>query len=247
MRETHEPIICAGKNVKTCSRNGVVAVTFDDGPFGNSTARILDLLQEHKVRATFFVTGNNKDKGHIDDEATGHPQMLRRIHSQGHQIAGHTWSHRDLNQATPDELKQEMVFNEMALRNVFGWIPSYMRAPRLRCSRDCLLFMREWGYRVIHASLNPRDWALYNKQDGLAKAKSAIEEGLSAEVQSNSYITVAHDTLGDFAYELAKFTVETAKARGYQLVTVGECLDDPKENWYRPAQAASQEHNSTRA
>lgn len=200
----------------------------------NSTEKLLDLLDKHSVRATFFVAGNNNYKGHIDDNSTGYPAMLRRMYSAGHQIASHTWSHPDLNTLTTDKIREEMMYNEMALRNIFGWFPSYMRAPFLRCSRNCMLVMREWGYHVIHANLNTKDWAL-NNMSQLGKATAIVSEGLSADSGSNSYIIGAHDTLRGITCELAKSTINMAKERGYKLVTVGECLGDPEENWYRVA------------
>ncbi|KJZ78166.1 hypothetical protein HIM_02204 [Hirsutella minnesotensis 3608] len=224
-----------GQEIRGCSRNGVVALTFDDGPFVNKTDRLLDLLAEHDVRATFFVAGSNKDKGLIDDEATGYPQTLRRMMQVGHQIASHTWSHpRNLNNLSPDQLRREMMYNEMALRNVLGRFPTYMRAPRLRCGAACRRFMEEWGYHVIHTNLNTKDWSLEDISE-IEESKSVIRSGLAKSARQSSHIVVAHDTTGDIALELARLTINLARENGYELVTVGECLNDKSVNWYREA------------
>ena len=63
---------------------GAVALTFDDGPSAPSTAEILDALAKENAKATFFVVGHNVQRN---------PQLLRRIHDEGHTIGNHTWSH----------------------------------------------------------------------------------------------------------------------------------------------------------
>jgi hypothetical protein len=74
--------------IDRCSVLGTVALIFDDGPF-NFTAHILDVLKSYSAKATFFITGNNLGKGQIDAEETGWPDILRRMHVEGHQIASH--------------------------------------------------------------------------------------------------------------------------------------------------------------
>ncbi|PHH90364.1 hypothetical protein CDD83_3887 [Cordyceps sp. RAO-2017] len=229
-----------GENIKTCNRKGVVALTYDDGPIVNSTLPLLDILKKNGVRATFFVSGFNKNKGSIDDEKTGYPATLRRTLAEGHQIAAHTWSHPDLNQLATDGnnkiLKAEFMFLEMALRNVFGWFPTYMRAPRLRCDKKpgCLDFAKKWGYHVIHTNLNTKDWSIKDAA-GLKSSKQIIRESLAKDPRENSWIIEFHDTLKDTTHQLAKFVIQEARRQNYEFVTVGDCLDDPKENWYRSA------------
>ena len=58
----------------------------------------------------------------------------RRIYSSGHQVASHTWSHPDLCNITSAQRKNEMYKNEMALRNILGVIPTYMRPPYSSCT-----------------------------------------------------------------------------------------------------------------
>jgi peptidoglycan/xylan/chitin deacetylase (PgdA/CDA1 family) len=61
-----------------------VALTFDDGPDPQFTPQVLDVLAEHGARATFFVVGQR---------ARSHPELVRRIVSDGHAVGSHTWSH----------------------------------------------------------------------------------------------------------------------------------------------------------
>lgn len=108
---------------------GTLALTYDDGPY-QYTNHILDLFRSYNAKATFFVTGNNLGKGQIDDAATGYPDTIRRMHTEGHQIASHTWSHQDLSSITSQQRKEQMWRNEMALRNILGFFPTYMVIPQ---------------------------------------------------------------------------------------------------------------------
>src|ERR1700727_523867 len=66
---------------------GCVALTFDDGPDPVDTPRLLDLLREKGVKATFFVVGKRADQ---------YPEIVRRTWAEGHLVGNHTWSHYPL-------------------------------------------------------------------------------------------------------------------------------------------------------
>ncbi len=65
-----------------------VALTFDDGPLPQNTPQVLDALRTLGVKATFFLTGSN---------VSAHPELARRIVTEGHAIGNHTWSHSNLD------------------------------------------------------------------------------------------------------------------------------------------------------
>jgi peptidoglycan/xylan/chitin deacetylase (PgdA/CDA1 family) len=74
-------------NRSQVEQEGCVALTFDDGPDPVDTPRLLDLLREKNVKATFFVVGQRAER---------HPEIVRRAWEEGHLIANHTWSHPPL-------------------------------------------------------------------------------------------------------------------------------------------------------
>lgn len=114
-----------GADIYDCTRNGVVGLTYDDGPY-IYTNDLLDLLASYNFKATFFITGNNNGKGPIDETAAW-TAVIKRMIAEGHQVASHTWSHADLSTLTDADRETEMIKNEMALRNIIGKIPTYMR------------------------------------------------------------------------------------------------------------------------
>ncbi|MGB9236203.1 MAG: polysaccharide deacetylase family protein [Terriglobales bacterium] len=68
-----------------------VALTFDDGPDPVDTPKLLDILREKGVKATFFVVGKRAEQ---------HPEIVRREWNEGHLVANHTWSHPALLSVT---------------------------------------------------------------------------------------------------------------------------------------------------
>ncbi|KAF9775246.1 hypothetical protein IL306_006671 [Fusarium sp. DS 682] len=131
-------------------------------------------------------------------------------------------------------LKTEMIYNEMAFRNLFGWIPTYMRPPYLDCdaASGCLGLMKQLGYHVINTNLDTKDYE-YDGPDLIQSAKDKYSAAVSSNSGSNNYIVLAHDVHEQTVHNLTSYMIQTARNRGYKLVTVGECLGDPKENWYR--------------
>ncbi|KAH6964435.1 hypothetical protein DER45DRAFT_556682 [Fusarium avenaceum] len=224
-----------GSVITTCTTPGVIALTFDDGPL-DYTNDLLDLLDERNVKATFFVAGNNRGKGHIDDSSNPWPAVMRRMYAADHHIASHTWTHRNLNEVNSTIRRSEIIYNEMAFRNLFGWIPTYMRAPYLECNTGsgCLEEMSDLGYHVVDQNVDTKDYENDSPQL-IQNSKNRYSAGISSDSDSNQYIILAHDVHEQTVQNLTAYMIDTALNRGYRLVTVGECLGDPRENWYRPA------------
>lgn len=215
-----------GQVITSCTVPGTIALTFDDGPW-KYTSDLLDLLQREGAHATFFVCGGN----FAPDQLTGygHPRILRRMISAGHQIGSHTWAHPDLGGLAEDEVMRQMWLNEQTLVGVLGMLPTYFRPPYLSWAQATLGIMAKLGYHFTTLDYETDDWRgdyEASKQNFRAK----VEQSNS---QTDSMIVLAHDIHERTVYELAEFMIDLAKEHGYKLVTVGECLGDPIKNWYR--------------
>ncbi|KAI1254824.1 hypothetical protein MGN70_002884 [Eutypa lata] len=230
-------VLVGGEGIYPCETPGDVALTYDDGP-GDFTADMLDLLAEYDAKVTFFVTGVNNNKGQIDDPSTPWPAIIRRMYTDGHQIASHTWSHADLSAITPAQRRNEMVKNEMALRNVLpgGRIPTYMRPPYSSCTAasGCQADLAGLRYHVVYFDLDTTDYL----HTGAGEIQAAIDAfdaffaGRSAGGGDNA-LAIAHDIHEQTATTLTRHMLRSLRDDGYRMVTVGECLGDPSENWYR--------------
>ncbi|KAJ4159426.1 uncharacterized protein LMH87_008328 [Akanthomyces muscarius] len=235
-----------GTIITTCRDLGLMALTFDDGP-DIYTSQILDILKSYNVKATFFIAGNNRNKGPMDDPSRPWADVLRRMHADGHHLASHTWTHRSLDKVNKTIQYSEMIYNEMAFRNIFGWIPVYMRPPYLECSANtgCTDLLRTLGYHIVTNNIDTKDY-LNDAPENIHLSKERFERALSRDPSENSYITLAHDVHYQTVATLTAYMIELSRQRGYRLTTVGECLGDPRENWYRDTPNGPSVPTSTR-
>ena len=220
--------------IHECAIPGTVAVTFDDGP-DRYTSYVLDVLDEYDSKGTFFITGTNGGRGRIDDPTLPWPKLIRRMHESGHQIASHTWSHQDLNTGSNVQRYEELTKNEAALRNILGAFPTYIRPPYTFCDAvsGCLQFLGELGYHVIFYSIDPKDYA-NDSPDLIQNSKTTFDASLAPyKASDKSWIVLTHDVHEQTAHNLTRHMLQRITEKGYRAVTVGECLGDPSEFWYR--------------
>lgn len=97
-----------------------VALTFDDGPSPQLTPYVLDVLAAKRVRATFFVQGENADR---------YPDLVRRMHAEGHVVANHAWEHAWFPDLTPEEAEAEIRRTNELLTEITGARPTLFRYP----------------------------------------------------------------------------------------------------------------------
>lgn len=147
--------VYGGLGIRSCITPGEVAITYDDGPY-IYTNQVLQMFADKKMKATFFITGINLGKGAIDDASTNWPTVIKRMYTDGHQIASHTWSHQDLSLITKEQRYEQMIKNEMAISNLIGKFPVYMRPPFSSCSAEsgCQKDLADLGYVISSFDLD---------------------------------------------------------------------------------------------
>nr|BFE85761.1 hypothetical protein GCM10020093_083620 [Planobispora longispora] len=130
-----------------CARAKCVALTYDDGP-GPGTGALLDVLAEHGARATFFAVGTN---------AAAQPDLLRRMSREGHLVANHTWSHRDLTSLPTSKIAYQLGRAQEAITRATGQAPTLMRPPYGATDEKVAEVAAEMGLSVIRWSVDPAD------------------------------------------------------------------------------------------
>ena len=130
----------------------VAYLTFDDGPSRNVTPRILDVLKKEKVPATFFVTGAHAKK---------HPDIIRRIHQEGHTIGNHTYSHvASVIYSSPQAFMREIRQTEEIIYEITGERTNILRAPYGSYPNLKAPFRKaiaESGYKYVDWNVNSMD------------------------------------------------------------------------------------------
>ena len=127
-----------------------IALTFDDGPHSTLTPRLLDVLKEKNVKVTFFVMGI---------KAEMHPDVLKRAHEEGHEIANHVWDHPVLSKISKEAVHDQLVRTTSAIENAIGVKPQVMRPPYGNSNKGLndFIFKTE-KLKVIMWSLDTLDW-----------------------------------------------------------------------------------------
>ncbi|CZR54745.1 related to chitin binding protein [Phialocephala subalpina] len=222
-----------GAGLYHCSTAGTIALTFDDGPY-TYTQSVLDTLAKYNVQATFFINGNSLGKGRIDDPLTPWPQVLRNMYNAGHQLASHTWTHQDLTILPMNLMQNQVIYNEMAFRNIFGFFPTYIRPPFGYCSGSsgCADYLNNLGYHIVYWDVDTKDY-LNDDPDLILNSENYFAGNVSSSANGHSYIPLAHDIHQNTALTLVAYMLDMLKARGYKPVTVGEYMGDPRANCYK--------------
>ncbi|KAK9600343.1 hypothetical protein V6000_007107 [Aspergillus fumigatus] len=201
------------------------------------TADLLDLLDRYDAKATFFISGINNSKGPIDHPDLPWASLIQRMQRTKHQIASHTWSHQDLSKVTPEQRRQQILKNEAAFRNVLGKIPTYMRPPYSSCLPEtgCLDDMGTMGYHIILYDIDTKDYS-HDSPSAIQVSKNTFDAALSPwKASEKSWLVIAHDVHEQTVHNLTEHMLRRMAEYGYKAVTVGECLEDPQEFWYREA------------
>jgi peptidoglycan-N-acetylglucosamine deacetylase len=166
-----------------------LAITFDDGPNPAVTPKLLDLLDRHKARATFFVIGQYVRQ---------HPELLRETVARGHVIGNHTDSHPNLFWCSPSQTRDELHRCHDAIANALGAPPKFFRPPFGWRNPWLASATRELQLQVVTWTLLPGDWHaptddwLVRRMDPIsAHAKQAANPASSTK--SGGDILCLHD------------------------------------------------------
>ena len=118
-----------------------VALTFDDGPYGETTEQILDVLSKDEVPATFFVVGK-----HVDE----HPNVVRRMMALGNEVGNHSYTHPRLTDITLGQARKELAECEDAVFRATGEHMDLMRPPGMKYDDRLLRLAQDMGYTTVH-------------------------------------------------------------------------------------------------
>lgn len=150
--------------------DGLVALTFDDGPDPRTTPRVLEALEQRGQRATFFVIGQ---------KAEAHPELLRRIREGGHQLALHGYVHHRLYAfLTPTAVQQDIERAQDAVEAATGIRPALFRPPVGQASPRTVIGARRAGVALVGWSTRTGDGSPRTSPEAVtARARRGLRPG----------------------------------------------------------------------
>jgi Predicted xylanase/chitin deacetylase len=185
-----------------CAKVKCLALTFDDGP-GTVTARLLDTLRKHKVKATFFLVGERVEK---------RPGVVRRMAREGHEIGNHTYGHESLPALSDAQIAEQLGRTQDVLHRVIGKRPRTMRPPYGHTDARVVAAAKELGLAQVLWTGTTLDWSL--------RDVDKIGDKVLSLARPNGVILM-HDVVPHTVKAMPRVLREL-KRRGYRLVTVSE-------------------------
>lgn len=182
----------------------IIAITFDDGPSGRYTGRLLDGLKERNVKASFFLIGENAEEN---------PVLVERIYKEGHLIGNHTYSHVQMTHLSEEAAVREIEKTDQVISAITGEHVAYMRPPFGAWQRELEVRME---VLPVLWSVDPLDWTTENVDEIVSKVVTEVEEG---------DIILLHDCYAS-SVEAALRIVDILQKEGYEFVTVDRLLID---------------------
>lgn len=185
----------------------LIAITFDDGPDPVLTPRLLDLLKERKIHATFFLVGKN---------AAAFPDVVRRIVDEGHEVGNHSWSHPLFTQLSKDSVESQLRRTHDAIVKACGVAPLLYRPPygAVGVSQRARI-EKSFGYPAILWDVDPQDWKH-------PRSAQKVYDAIHSQTRPGSII-LCHD-IHETTVAAMPATLDDLIARGYHFATVTQLI-----------------------
>jgi len=221
-----------------------VAISFDDGPDADWTPKILDVLKEKNVKATFFMIGE------VAEDNVG---VMRRAYHEGHEIGNHTFTHPDISEISDEQVKLQLSLTERLFASKLGVNPLYFRPPySIDQEPDTndqaapIDRIQQLGYLIIGDKIDTDDWfegrSRKTNQEIVDTVFKQIDD-MEKYPDRRGSIILMHDGGGDRSTTVKALPVliDALRARGYEIVPVSQLLGlsrdqvmiplTPKQRW----------------
>lgn len=187
--------------VQATEQEKLVCLTFDDGPSGRFTQRLLEGLAQRNVKATFLLCGYRMEQ---------YPALTEEIFRQGHEIGLHGYSHKSLQNTCREGADREI---QKAMKLIpEGCNITFFRSPGGLCSKEVSEAAKDWGLSMLLWSVDPKDWAIH---DASIVSKTVIDRVRDGDV------ILLHD-MTDSSVDAAFAIIDKLQTQGYRFVTASE-------------------------
>lgn len=195
----------------------VIYLTFDDGPSYSITSKLLDILKEENVKATFFVINHSDDLNYL----------IKREYDEGHTVAIHSYTH-NYNQiySSIDAYFADLNAMKNKIKNIIGIEPKIIRFPggsSNTISRFNPGIMTKLANEVIKQGYIYIDWNVSSGDAGGVYTKEEVYDNVINNLNSKENVILMHDFESNYkTLDAIKNIIETAKSLGYQFKSLDE-------------------------
>jgi peptidoglycan/xylan/chitin deacetylase (PgdA/CDA1 family) len=211
---------CEAKSVWNGSKNrNVVALTFDDGPKPEFCQYILDILDRHGAKATFFVVGK---------EAQDNPDLIMRMENGGYEIGNHSYSHIPIKDMPVGAALADIQKCSEVIYNITGKQPKYFRPPGGKYNSGISNGLRKMGLKTVYWSLNAVDYSGTTPGYEVPEDYRAMAKELSKRIVdkvSPGTIILLHNGSEQTVLALP-FILDELENKGYGFVTISDLIEE---------------------
>lgn len=190
-----------------------IALTFDDGPYPELSEKLLRILAEEKVKATFFIVGEMGER---------YPYLLQLLNSQGHEIAGHTYTHPNLTKIPLVKIREELEKTHLLIKKFTGKDTYLFRPPGGNYNENLQNICSALGYQPVFWTIFP--------QDHLDIPADEIYQRVIGNIHPNGII-LFHSGKENTLQALPRI-IQTLKEKNYTFVTVSDLIGEEKNLVY---------------
>lgn len=190
------------------SEEKIISLTFHDGPNPKSTPQLLKILDDANIKATFFLVGKMVEK---------YPKLLKEIHKKGHEIANHTYNHKNLKTLSTTEIISELSRTRLLIKDIIGVDTYLYTPPGGQYNSRVIKEANSCGYKMALWSVFPEDHR---------NPVPVIYEKVVSNSRDGS-VVLLHNGPPDTIDALPRI-IEKLKARGFKFTTLSELLTQGK-------------------
>ncbi len=183
----------------------VISISFDASWGADKTLSLLDILDEHNVKTTFFLVGGWVDK---------YPDMVQAIVARGHEIGNHSNTHPHMNALGEQAIRDELRMMSDKVENLTGVRPTLFRPPYGEYNNRVVQVARQEGYEVVQWSIDSLDWKDRGTEDIIKQCTYRVDNG---------DIVLFHNDSNDILNALPT-VIKHYQSLGYTIVPVSELL-----------------------
>lgn len=181
----------------------LIALSFDDGPNTTTTVQMLDMLEKHGVKGSFYVIGKN-----INDSSA---VVMKRAFNMGCDIQNHSFTHKAMNTLSAEEIKEEIATTSALIVGHVGVEPTFFRPPYIANNQ----LMYDNIDLTFISGIGVEDWVPTVTAEERAKRM--------LDIAADGVIYLLHDFVGnDATVQALDIAIPQLKEQGYQFVTVPE-------------------------
>ena len=184
----------------------IIALTFDDGPHPKNTPKILEILDQNKVKATFFCVGN---------QIKNFKPIIKQISKHGHELGNHSFTHKENKKINVEQKLNEIIISQKQFFNTTKTYPIFYRPPYGTISKFDEVLFSKYFYKTILWNIDSKDW-----KKNITKEK--IVENVISKLKNGSII-LCHDTNRKTVSAIPEI-IKIAKEKGYKFVTISQLL-----------------------